>query len=457
MRLLITGTLNGQLSQATKIALDRGAQVSHAETAQMAISHLRAGRGADLMMIDVRLDIATLIKSLEEEHITIPVIACGVENDARAAVNAIRAGAKEYIPLPPDPEIIAAVLEAVSKDQGDLVHRDPAMNNVVQLANQIAPSDASVLITGESGTGKEVLARHLHQHSRRATKPFVSVNCAAIPDNLLESELFGHEKGAFTGAVARRIGKFEEANGGTLLLDEISEMDIRLQAKLLRAIQERVIDRVGGTKPVPVDIRILATSNRNLADEVRAGTFLEDLLFRLNVINLQIPPLRERPQDIDLLAAHFADKYAQANGLPQRKMSAECHRHLHANNWPGNVRELENTIHRAVLLATGVEIGAEALRMPDGSRMDDTIIGMASGPAAQAVIAAEGVTRTLVGRTVAEVEQDLILDTLDHCLGNRTHAANILGISIRTLRNKLKQYSDDGADIPQPGEARQAG
>nr|WP_319514053.1 sigma-54 dependent transcriptional regulator [uncultured Cohaesibacter sp.] len=457
MRLLITGTLNGQLSQATKIALDRGAQVSHAETAQMAVSHLRAGRGADLMMIDVKLDIASLIRSLEDEHITIPVIACGVENDARAAVDAIRAGAKEYIPLPPDPEIIAAVLEAVSKDQGDLIHRDPAMNNVVQLANQIAPSDASVLITGESGTGKEVLARHLHQHSRRATKPFVSVNCAAIPDNLLESELFGHEKGAFTGAVARRIGKFEEANGGTLLLDEISEMDIRLQAKLLRAIQERVIDRVGGTKPVPVDIRILATSNRNLADEVRAGTFREDLLFRLNVINLQIPPLRERPQDIDLLAAHFADKYAQANGLPQRKLSADCHRHLHANNWPGNVRELENTIHRAVLLATGVEIGAEALRMPDGSRMDDTIIGMASGPAAQAVIAAEGVTRTLVGHTVAEVEQDLILDTLDHCLGNRTHAANILGISIRTLRNKLKQYSDEGVDIPQPGEARQTG
>ncbi|WP_119309451.1 sigma-54-dependent transcriptional regulator [Cohaesibacter haloalkalitolerans] len=457
MRLLITGTLNGQLSQATKIALDRGAQVSHAETAQMAISHLRAGRGADLMMIDVKLDIAGLIRSLEDERITIPVIACGVENDARAAVNAIRAGAKEYIPLPPDPEIIAAVLEAVSKDQGDLIHRDPAMSNVVQLANQIAPSDASVLITGESGTGKEVLAKHLHKHSRRASHPFVSVNCAAIPENLLESELFGHEKGAFTGAIARRIGKFEEANGGTLLLDEISEMDIRLQAKLLRAIQERVIDRVGGTKPVPVDIRIIATSNRNLADEVRSGNFREDLLFRLNVINLQIPPLRERPQDIDLLAAHFADKYAQANGLPQRKLSQDCYRHLHACTWQGNVRELENTIHRAVLLATGVEISAEALRMPDGSRMDETIIGMASGPAAQAVIAAEGVTRTLVGRTVAEVEQDLILDTLDHCLGNRTHAANILGISIRTLRNKLKQYSDEGVEIPMPGEARQAG
>lgn len=457
MRLLIAGTLNGQLSQATKIALDRGAKVSHTESLDMAMSHLRAGRGADLMMVDVKLDIANLITSLEEEHITLPVVACGVENDARAAVDAIRAGAKEYIPLPPDPAIIAAVLEAVSQDQSDLIYRDPSMGNVMQLANQIAPSDASVLITGESGTGKEVLAKHLHAKSRRASHTFVSVNCAAIPDNLLESELFGHEKGAFTGAIARRIGKFEEANGGTLLLDEISEMDIRLQAKLLRAIQERVIDRVGGTQPVPVDIRIIATSNRNLADEVRAGTFREDLLYRLNVINLQIPPLRERPQDIDVLASHFAEKYAKANGLPPRTLSADCTRHLHANTWDGNVRELENTIHRAVLLATGSEIGPEALRMPDGSRMDQTIIGMATGPAAQAVMAAEGITRTLVGRTVAEVEQDLILDTLDHCLGNRTHAANILGISIRTLRNKLRQYADDGVNIPQPGEGRMAG
>ncbi|MCV6601178.1 MAG: sigma-54 dependent transcriptional regulator [Cohaesibacter sp.] len=454
MRLLIAGSLNGQLSMATKIALDRGAQVSHTETMQMTLSHLRAGRGADLLMVDVNLDIAHLIQAMEDEHITVPVVACGVENDARAAVNAIRAGAKEYIPLPPDPDVIAAVLEAVSQDQGDLIFRDPAMGALIQLANQIAPSDASVLITGESGTGKEVLARYLHGKSRRAAKPFVSVNCAAIPDNLLESELFGHEKGAFTGAIARRIGKFEEANGGTLLLDEISEMDIRLQAKLLRAIQERVIDRVGGSQPVTVDIRIIATSNRNLADEVRAGTFREDLLYRLNVINLQIPSLRDRPQDIDILANHFADKYAQANGLPQRKLSAECARHLHANQWAGNVRELENTIHRAVLLATGTEIGAEALRMPDGSRMDQTIIGMASGPAAQAVMAAEGVTRSMVGRTVAEVEQDLILDTLDHCLGNRTHAANILGISIRTLRNKLRQYSAEGVDIPQPGEGK---
>ena len=266
---------------------------------------LRSGRGADLLMVEVALDIRDLVARLEAEHIHVPIVACGIENDARAAVAAIHAGAKEYIPLPPDPELIAAVLAAVADDARELVWRDEAMAQVVKLAQQIAPSDASVLITGESGTGKEVLARYVHTRSNRAKKPFICVNCAAIPEHLLESELFGHEKGAFTGAVARRIGKFEEANGGTLLLDEISEMDVRLQAKLLRAIQERVIDRVGGTKPVPVDIRIIATSNRNLAEAVREGTFREDLLFRLNVVNLKIPPLRERPADVLELAEHL--------------------------------------------------------------------------------------------------------------------------------------------------------
>ncbi len=202
------------------------------------------------------------------------------------------------------------MLAAVADDSREMIYRDDAMAAVVKLAQQIAGSDASVLITGESGTGKEVLARYVHARSPRAKKPFISVNCAAIPENLLESELFGHEKGAFTGALARRIGKFEEANGGTLLLDEISEMDVRLQAKLLRAIQERVIDRVGGSKPVPVDIRIIATSNRNLTDAVREGKFREDLLFRLNVVNLKIPPLRERPADIVELAHYFIKKYA---------------------------------------------------------------------------------------------------------------------------------------------------
>src|SRR6185312_4695302 len=210
---------------------------------------------------------------LDAERIHVPIAACGVSNDARAAVAAIHAGAKEYIPLPPDPELIAAVLAAVADDSREMIYRDDAMAAVVKLTQQIAGSEASVLITGESGTGKEVLARYLHARSPRAKNPFISVNCAAIPENLLESELFGHEKGAFTGALARRRDKFEEADGGTLLLDEISELDVRLQSKLLRALQERVIDRVGGSKPVPVDIRIVATSNRNLAEAVREGTF----------------------------------------------------------------------------------------------------------------------------------------------------------------------------------------
>ncbi len=341
------------------------------------------------------------------------------------------------------------MLEAVTADARSFVWRDPAMERVVKLAEQVARSDASVLITGESGTGKEVLARYLHTRSNRVQKPFVSVNCAAIPDALLESELFGHEKGAFTGAVARRIGRFEEANGGTLLLDEISEMDVRLQAKLLRALQERVIDRVGGTQPVKVDIRVLATSNRNLAEEARKGTFREDLLYRLNVVNLRLPPLRDRPSDILELAGHFARKYAEANGVPPRPLSAEARRLVMQSPWPGNVRELENTLHRAVLLASGPEIDADAIRSPEGDAL-----AVAASPVARAVQAAEAATRGFVGRSLAEVERDLILDTLDHCLGNRTHAAKILGISIRTLRNKLNEYTDSGIPVAEPGHTR---
>ncbi|NRG17593.1 sigma-54-dependent Fis family transcriptional regulator [Rhizobiales bacterium] len=452
MRLLIVGTLGGQLTAASKIAMDRGASVTHAQTVDEALTILRAGRGADLLMIDVMLDVARLVDHLQRERIHLPIVACGTQTDANAAVNAIRAGAKEYIPLPPDPELIAAVLAAVAQERNSIIYRDDAMAAVVRLAEQIAPSDASVLITGESGTGKEVIARHVHSRSSRSEKPFVSINCAAIPEQLLESELFGHEKGAFTGAVARRIGKFEEANGGTLLLDEISEMDVRLQAKLLRAIQERVIDRVGGTRPVPVDIRILATSNRDLGEAVRSGTFREDLLFRLNVVNLKLPPLRERHADIMELASHFAAHYSEVNGLPMRRISEDARRALLTNPWPGNVRELENTMHRAVLLASGDEIGVGAIITPDGAPM-----AASAGPAAQAAQTAEAVARSMVGRTVAEVERELILDTLDHCLGNRTHAAKILGISIRTLRNKLNQYSGEGLAIPAPGEARMAG
>ncbi|MCX7589080.1 sigma-54 interaction domain-containing protein [Phenylobacterium sp. 58.2.17] len=448
MRLLVVGKLNGQLSNAVKMAMTAGAKVSHVETIEAATHALRAGQGADLLLVDYDLDIAGLIAANEGERIRVPVVACGVDPDAQKAGDAIRAGAKEFIPLPPDAEMIAAVLAAVSDDEKPMVVRDPGMQGVISLADQVAPSEASILITGESGSGKEVIARYVHQKSRRASRPFISVNCAAIPENLLESELFGHEKGAFTGAVARRIGKFEEANGGTLLLDEISEMDARLQAKLLRAIQEREIDRVGGAKPVKVDIRILATSNRDLAQAVKDGTFREDLLYRLNVVNLRLPPLRERPGDVVALAEFFIRKYAKANGMLERPLSAEAKRRLAAHRWPGNVRELENAMHRAVLLATGPEIEEGAIRLPDGQPL------AAPDPAARAAQtaadAAEAVTRTFVGQTVADMEQRLIIDTLSHCLGNRTHAANILGISIRTLRNKLKEYTEAGVPVPAP-------
>src|SRR3954466_16291150 len=447
MRLLIIGRLCGELVAASRIAMQRGAAVTQADAVAQGLNVLRA-KGAHLIMIDVAQPIATLVAALDAERIGGPVVACGTGTDARAAVAAIQAGAREYIPLPPDPELIAAVIEAVAADSRSFVGKDAAMERVVKLAEQIARSEASVLITGESGTGKEVLARYVHQRSTRKERPFVSVNCAAIPDNLLESELFGHEKGSFTGAVARRIGKFEEANGGTLLLDEISEMDVRLQSKLLRAIQERVIDRVGGSRPVPVDIRIIATSNRNLAQAVREGSFREDLLFRLNVVNLKIPPLRERPADILELAQHFAKKYADANGVPLRPISVDARRALTSSRWQGNVRELENTIHRSVLMAQGDEIGVDAILTPDGERLD---MAKTVPAVAHATFAAEQVTRALVGRTVADVERDLILETLKHCLGNRTHAANILGISIRTLRNKLNEYADGGLPITPAG------
>jgi DNA-binding NtrC family response regulator len=456
MRLLIVGQLNGQIGAATKIALDKGAKVAHANTVDQALASLRDGHGADLLMVDVREPIARLYAQLQTERIHVPIVACGIGTDAAAAVEAIKGGAKEYIPLPPDAALIGAILAAVADDGHQMVFEDKAMANVIALAEQVAPSEASILITGESGSGKEVVARHVHRKSNRADKPFISINCAAIPDNLLESELFGHEKGAFTGAVARRIGKFEEADGGTLLLDEISEMDVRLQAKLLRVLQERVIDRVGGGKPVKVNIRVIATSNRDLAQAVQSGTFREDLLYRLNVVNLKIPPLRERPADILALAGHFARKYADVNTVPVRPLADSAKRVLMTHQWRGNVRELENTIHRAVLLAQGAEIGEAAIRLPDGSKVGEVVAITAPGVVARAAQAADTVNREMVGRTVADVERDLILQTLGHCLGNRTHAANILGISIRTLRNKLKQYTDEGVRVPLPGEARVA-
>ena len=475
MRLLIIGMLEGHISTAGQIAISRGATVSQVDSIDAGLHSMREGRGADLVMIDIKLPIAKLMKSMKGERLNTPVVACGVSNDPDAAVAAIKAGAKEYIPLPPNPEMIAAILQAVSEEQTSVIFKDPLMAGTLKLAAQIAPSDASVLVTGESGTGKEVLARFIHTKSKRSKDAFISVNCAAIPDNLLESELFGHEKGAFTGAVARRVGKFEEADGGTLLLDEISEMDIRLQAKLLRAIQEREIDRVGGSKPVRVDIRLIATSNRDLEQHVRDEKFREDLYFRLNVFNLQIPALRERPGDIQALTDHFIIKYSEANGLPNRPITAKALKRLEEHKWRGNVRELENTIHRAVLLASGDAIDETAIMLTGENLVENDSTSASPVPAFGSAKASAGAPSPLVnpdttsagmntaaapvelvGKTVAEVEKQLIINTLEHCLGNRTHAATILGISIRTLRNKLKAYSDEGLSIPTTEELEEA-
>lgn len=436
MELLIVGTLEGQIGAASKIAIQQGGHVSIADNEEAGLDVLRSGKAIELVMIDVKLDVYKFISSLEQERINVLVVACGVANDPSLAVKAIKAGAKEYIPLPPDPEMIGAVLAAATRENHALIYGDKKTEAVLKLAKQVAPSEANILLTGQSGTGKEVFSRFIHDNSKRANKKFVAVNCAAIPETLLESELFGYEKGAFTGAVARRIGKFEEASGGTLLLDEISETDVKIQAKLLRAIQEKEIDRIGGKAPIKVDTRIIATSNRNLDECVKDGTFRQDLYYRLNVVNINIPPLKDRPDDIIVLAKHFAKKYSELNDIPLKEMTPAAEQKLLNYLWPGNVRELENTVHRAVLLSTGDKIDEDAILLDD----IDAVINPAAGT--------EMSGAEFVGSTVASMERNLIIDTLKHTMGNRTTAANILGISIRTLRNKLKQYQDEGFEVP---------
>lgn len=406
MRVLIIGALQGHATIVAHIALKKGAKVTQTLTLDEGLNVLRSGKGADLILVDVLLNVPHFLKAIRQERIGTTVVACGVNADQKLVGEAIEAGAKEYLPLPPDPELIAAVFRTVSKEKSAFIFNDPLMKNLLTLADKIAPSEASVFLTGDSGTGKEIMAKYIHLKSRRADKAFVSINCAAIPENLLESELFGHEKGAFTGALARRVGKFEEANGGTLLLDEISEMHPRLQAKLLRAIQERVIDRVGGTHPVPVDIRILATSNRDMLEAVNRGDFREDLYFRLNVVNVHLPPLYKRPLDILPLAEHFMVKYCDINRLSHKKFSEQSLDLIHKHVWRGNVRELENTVHRAVLLSQSV-IEPEDIFGPNlfglgvmANKSADTHVSISTDETEKPIY---------IGQTVASMERDLIL------------------------------------------------
>jgi DNA-binding NtrC family response regulator len=351
----------------------------------------------------------------------------------------MEAGAAEFVVDPFETDLMLSAFDRaaaqIAKRQAStsvgrstpkpFVTQDRALQQVLDTARKVAPSDASVLITGESGTGKELLASFIHHHSKRKNDSYVAINCAALPEQLAESELFGHEKGAFTGAISRKIGKFESARHGSLVLDEITEMGLPLQAKLLRALQEREIVRLGSNRPVPVDARVIAISNRNIKEAVKAGQFREDLFYRLNVIPLTIPPLRKRKNDIPLLADLFLRRFSDRHAVSMAHISEEAMDLLIRQPWPGNVRELENTIQRGVLIGSGDTLLASHLML------EETPSDLSGKPPLAA------------GITVREMEKELIFNTLSEVNDNRTHAAKMLGISIRTLRNKLNEYREE--------------
>lgn len=317
-----------------------------------------------------------------------------------------------------------------------IITSDRRMLDLIQLSKTVAQSKATVLIQGESGTGKELLANVVHYNSMRARRPFVAINCAAIPENLLESELFGYERGAFTGAVTSKTGKFEHANGGTLLLDEISEMDLKLQAKLLRVIQQGEVDRIGGRRPTSVDVRLIATTNRNLSERVTSGDFREDLFYRLNVVHLTIPPLRDRIGDVKILVSHFAKIYSERNTTALKEFSDEAISVLNAHYWPGNVRELSNVVERALVTSKEQSVSAGHIQIDDHrAKMDPR------------EVTAQDKFSWIPGKTLDDLERDVILGALEYHKGNRTHTARALGISIRTLRNKLAEYRRSGIHV----------
>jgi DNA-binding NtrC family response regulator len=389
----------------------------------------------------------SFLQNIREAYPDLPIIIMSVRPSIEEAVHAIQLGATDYLPLNVSNEKLWAVLEntlshpwtgnnrnirtnAGSQSPPVPIARHPSMVKVLDLAKKIAGSRSTVLIQGESGTGKEVVARYIHQLSDRNLGPFIAVNCAALPETLLESELFGHERGAFTGAVSRKKGKFELAQGGTLLLDEISEMAFSIQAKLLRVLQERVIDRVGGQATIPIDVRVVATTNRNLEEATGKGNFRLDLYYRLNVVPLNLPALRQRPDDIAPLANFFLQKYASLNHAKSKKLSPEAEEFLVAQSWPGNVRELENLMERAVLL-----VDQENL-----SRQELEFVSAINHPEARKHITGIGHDQVIPLR---EMEKKMIFKSLNDHSGNRTRAAEVLGISVRTLRNKLHEYRQE--------------
>ncbi len=412
-----------------------------------------------MVISDLRMapmDGLQLLAEIRARRPGLPVLLMTAFGDVDKAVAAMRGGACDFMLKPFEPKALLDQIEryAVAPAAEGVVAVDVRTREVLLLAARVARTDATVLLTGESGTGKEVFARYIHDQSARAKGPFVAINCAAIPDNLLEATLFGHEKGAFTGAQNAQAGKFEQASGGTLLLDEISEMPLALQAKLLRVLQEREVERVGGKKPVAVDIRVLATSNRDMAAEVAAGRFREDLYYRLNVFPLAIPALRERPGDIVPLARHFLALHGARLGRAA-KIGADAAAKLAAHPWPGNVRELENVMQRALILAPGENVEAEHLLLPTSPTTPGPAPALVQGggetagaaspaPSFVAAPAAQPVVSKGASANMKDLERQHILDTLAKVGGSRKKAIELLGISERSLRYKLKQYREEG-------------
>ncbi|MFA5678512.1 MAG: sigma-54 dependent transcriptional regulator [Pseudomonas sp.] len=407
------------------------------------------------------MDGHALLRSLREQFPQLPVLLMTAYGTVQNAVTAMREGAVDYLVKPFEP---SALLDLVAQHaQGRLqrsgadgpVAVDPASQQLLRLAQRVAASDSTVLISGESGTGKEVLARYIHQQSPRVDQPFIAINCAAIPENMLEATLFGHEKGAFTGAVAAQPGKFEQANGGTLLLDEISEMPLALQAKLLRVLQEREVERVGGRKLIQLDIRIIATTNRDMQAEVAAGRFREDLYYRLGVFPLQWAPLRQRQADILPIAERLLTKHASKMNQGPVRLSEEACQALRQHSWPGNVRELDNAMQRALILQQGGIIQAQDLCLGSipGSAISPNSISLPplAAPAVSqpAVAMPAAVSVGGLGQDVKQREFQLIIDVLRAERGRRKEAAERLGISPRTLRYKLAQMRDAGVDVEQ--------
>jgi len=437
---------------------EKGFEPTLASTGEEA-ERIFSGEEFDVVLSDVMmpgLSGIELLERIKERDPEIPVILITASERPEPAVEAMKKGAYDYITKPPDYDTLhRALLRAAEKYSlvkrnrqlsefvkkklsfEGIIGSSGRMQDVIALISKVAGSNASILIHGESGTGKELVARAIHYHSLRKEAPFIAVNCAAIPRELMESELFGHVKGSFTGAIADKKGKFELADRGTIFLDEIGDLDISLQAKILRALQEREFERVGGTQPIRVNIRLIAATNKDLAKPMKEGLFREDLFYRLSVIPLRIPPLRERMEDIPDLAEHFLKKYNQENSKNIKGISSPAMKTLLAYDWPGNVRELENCMERAVVMAES-----------DWIRHSDLPLALQSGKIEEAA-PPEGENKRggpwEVGRPIREIEKEYILRTLEEMKGNRTRTAEVLGISVRGLRDKLKEYGYSSA------------